>query len=110
MGDPDKADLQAALEKTGWLVDRRLGEDWWEHEGWALTSKWRPVGASAFITLLLDPAAEPNNVGSVWAVAVTPGKPLDRAEADRCAIRVSPRWPERMKEIVDAASLLRPSN
>ena len=83
MGESDKADLQAELERAGWRVKRRDGDDWWEHEVWELASTWRPTHAKV-------------------------EKPTDRMEADRSAIRVSPRWPERMKEIVVAANSLRP--
>jgi hypothetical protein len=110
MGEPDKANLQAELERAGWRVERRDGDDWWEHESWELTSTWRPTHAKAHLTLLIDPQSETSEIGAVWAIAVTLEKPTDRREAGRSAIRVSPRWPERMKEIVVAASSLRPSS
>lgn len=111
MGDPDKADLQAELERTGWRVERRADDAWWIHEIWRLTSTWRPVGATAFVILLIDPQAEPEerDVSSVWAAAVAPYRPIDRLRAENSAIRVRPRWPERLKEIVEAVTALRPS-
>lgn len=110
MGDPDKANLQAELERAGWRVERREGDDWWIHESWALTSAWRPVGASIFLTLLVDPQQlETNDVGSVWAISVSNTPPSDRMDAGRTAIRTSPRWPERLKEIVAATNSLRPT-
>jgi len=109
MGGPDKADLQTALERTGWRIERRDGNDWWIHEIWELISTWRPVGATAFLTLLVDPQARTSDIGSVWAVAVTLHRPGDRMDAERSAIRVSPRWPDRMKEVVAVAKSLRPS-
>jgi hypothetical protein len=110
MGEPDKANLQAELERAGWRVERRNGESWWEHESWELTSTWRPTHARAYLTLLIDPQSDTSAIGAVWAIAVTLEKPTCRTEADRSAIRVSPRWPERMKEIVVVAGSLRPSN
>jgi hypothetical protein len=110
MGEPDKANLQAALERSGWRVERRNGDDWWEHESWELASTWRPNHAKAYLTLLIDPQSETSEIDAVWAIAVTLEKPTDRMEAARSAIRVSLRWPERMREIVVAASSLRPSN
>jgi hypothetical protein len=109
MGEPDKANLQAELEHAGWRVERREGDDWWVHESWALTSTWRPVGATICLTLLVDPQAETSNVGSVWAVSVSSTPADDRMDAGRTAIRTSPRWPERMKEIIAAANSLRPA-
>jgi hypothetical protein len=110
MGEPDKADLQAALERVGWHVERRSGDDWWEHEVWELASTWRPTHAKVFLTLLVDPMSKTSEIGDVWAIGVTLEKPADRMEAGRTAISVRPRWPERMKEIVVAVSSLRPSN
>jgi hypothetical protein len=109
MGDPDKLNLQTELERAGWRVQRHAGADWWMHEIWELASAWRPTDAHAFLTLLIDPQASTTGIGDVWAIAVTPERPADRMEADRSAIRVRPRWPERMKEIVLAAAGLRGS-
>lgn len=110
MGDPDKADLQAELERTGWDVQRYAGEDWWEHEVWELASTWRPVDAKVFLTFLVDPFSETSKVADVWAVGITLKRPSSRMEADSDAISVRPRWPERMKEIVAAVGSLRPSS
>ena len=108
MGDPDKVDLQAELERTGWHVTRNDGYHWWEHECWELASTWRPIGTKAFLTFLVDPQSKATVVSSVWAVAVTSARPIDRLEAEQSAIRIAPRWPERMKEILEAARSLRP--
>jgi hypothetical protein len=110
MGEPDKANLQAELERAGWRVERRNGDDWWEHESWELTSTWRPNYSKVWLTLLIDPQSKTSEISAVWAIGVTLEKPTDRMEAGRSAIRVAPRWPERMKEIVTAVSSLRPSN
>jgi hypothetical protein len=111
MGDPDKTDLQAELERAGWRVERRVGDDWWKHEVWGLASTWRPTHAKAFITLLVDPMSETSDIGSVSAIAITLEELTGRWEAGGSAtIRVRPRWPERMKEIVLAANSLRPAS
>jgi hypothetical protein len=109
VGEPDKANLQAALERAGWRVERRAGDDWWVHESWELVSTWRPVGATIFLTLLVDPEAESNDVSSVWAVSVSDSPPDDRIDVGPNPISTSPRWPERLKEIVVAANSLRPT-
>jgi hypothetical protein len=110
MGEPDKDNLQAELERAGWHVERRGGDAWWEHESWQLMSAWRPTHAKIFLTLLIDPMSVTSGIGAVWAIAVTRERPASRREADGSEIRVSPRWPERMKEIVAAAGSLRPSS
>ena len=109
MGESDKANLEAELERAGWSVQRLPSADWWIHETWQLSSTWRPVGTEAFITLLVDPQAQTSDVDSVWAVAISKQQPADRLEVGRNDIRVSPHWPERMKEIVAAVGLLRPA-
>lgn len=109
MGDPDKANLQAELEHAGWRVERCEGADWWVHESWTLTSAWRPVGATIYLTLLVDPQSETSDVGSVWAVSVSSTPPVDWMDAGQTLVRTSPRWPERMEELVAAANSLRPA-
>jgi hypothetical protein len=109
MGETDKANLVEELERAGWSVQRLPSGDWWIHETWQLSSTWRPVGTAAFITLLVDPQAQTSDVDSVWAVAISSQRPTDRMEVGRNEIRVSPRWPERMKEIVAAVGSLRPA-
>jgi hypothetical protein len=109
MGETDKANLESELERAGWSVQRLPSDDWWIHETWSLSSTWRPVGTTAFITLLVDPQAQTGDVGSVWAVAISNQQLTDRMEVGRDEIRVSPRWPERMKEIVAAVGSLRPA-
>src|SRR5436190_12657761 len=110
MGDPDKTELQAELERAGWRVERHAGNDWWEHEVWEFASAWRPTHAKAFLTLLVDPMSETSDIASAWAIAVTLERPADRTQAGGAAVRVRPRWPECMKQIVLAASSLRPSS
>ena len=113
MGDPDKVALRAALEASGWDVERIERDDWWVFESWRLTSTWRPQGASAYVTLILRPDSDtsrPSRIADVSYVAVTHEPPsFDRFEASRAAIGVSP-WPDRLRDVVAAATALRPSS
>ena len=109
MGDPDKQKLQASLESSGWHVERRPGDEWWQHEVWHLTSTWRPRSAVAFITLLVDWESKHRpDIRSVWAITVSSSVPTGWTGQD-CTIRVSPRLPERLKEVVAATGELRPA-
>jgi hypothetical protein len=108
MGEPDKQKLKAGLESAGWHVERRLGGEWWQHEIWQLTSTWRPQEAVAFLTWLVDPMSKGSDIGSVWAITISRRAPRDWTEGDY-TIRVSPQWPERLKEVIAAAGKLRPA-
>lgn len=110
MGETDKNSLQAALEQSGWRVERQESDAWWLHECWQLTSTWRPVGATAFLAFLVDPLEKASDIGSVWAIGVMHDRPDDKLHGGQNAIRVRPRWPDRMKEIVEAAGALRPAD
>ena len=108
MGEPDKVKLRAEIQDNGWNIECRVSDNWWAHEFWGLTSSWRPVGARIFVTFLVDPMERSNDIASVWAIAVSSEMPADRIAAERTAISVSPRWPERMREIIGKVNSLRP--
>jgi len=79
-----KAKLADALESSGWdLIEHVTDLDWWADEIWELASRWSPVGASAFVTFLVDPMWEgPRRQGqAVWAVGCSAGYPQDRGHA-----------------------------
>jgi len=43
MGETDKVNLQAALERTGWRVKRHESNDWWIHESGDSTCSWNAL-------------------------------------------------------------------
>jgi|JI10StandDraft_1071094.scaffolds.fasta_scaffold254923_4 hypothetical protein len=108
MGEPDKINLQAALEGAGWRVERRQGDIWWAHEVWSLTSEWSPVGARVTLTLLVDPQSDTALVSDVWAITASHEPLTSRSEHTENTVHVRKRWPERMKDVVALAETLRP--
>jgi hypothetical protein len=108
MGEPDKINLQAALEAAGWRVERQAGEVWWAHEVWSLTSEWSPVGARVTLTLLVDPQSDTTLVSDVWAITASHEPLTGRSENAENTVHVRKRWPERMKDVVALAETLRP--
>jgi hypothetical protein len=111
MGEPDKIALRAALEVSGWSVERVDRYEWWIHEAWLLRSTWRPQDALAYITFVTRPDYETGRaslIADVWEIAVTLEPPRERLEHGRTNVSVQPQWPERLREVVDAAAALRP--
>lgn len=79
-----KAKLADAFEVDGWDVLEHVTDlEWWADEIWELTSRWSPVGTSAFVTFLVDPMWEgPRRKGqAVWAVGCCADYPRDRSHA-----------------------------
>ena len=79
-----QAKLADALEVDGWDVLEHVTDlDWWADEIWELTSRWSPVGASAFVTFLVDPMWEGvrRKGQGVWAVGCSADYPKDRGHA-----------------------------
>ena len=58
---------------------------------------------------MVDPMVERlNDPKRVWAITVGSEPPRDKHHTGGILFRVRPRWPERLEEIVDAVSALRP--
>ncbi len=74
--------LAETLVEYGWrILDKSELPVWWADEIWEIESTWSPLARSAWITFLVDPAAEPSSRKKgqkVWAVALSPVKPIDR--------------------------------
>lgn len=110
MSEPELLDLQSALERHGWSVQRKPSEEWWAYEVWLSTSVWSPVGTSAFVTPLIDPgddsrAAELKEARTIFAVNVGTREPEGWMGPN--VIHVRPRWRERIAEIVAVADTIR---
>jgi hypothetical protein len=81
------ATLADYLEVDGWDIAENVTDDleWWADEIWQLKSRWSPVGAVAFVTLLVDPQWHGNRRKGegIWAVGSSAELPRDRTEATR---------------------------
>jgi len=99
--------LRSALESSGWNVERVESKHWWLNELWRLTSVWRPNGKTVYVGFLVDPMSDASSPKHIWAVVITGEQPPERLQEGRTQIRLRPRWPERLKEIVDAVSAYR---
>lgn len=111
MGEPDQVALRAALEEAGWSVERIDSDAWWAHEIWRLQSTWRPQSAVAYVTFLVTPDIDTRRTSAfsdVWFIAVSRDVPQERREHGRTEFSVTP-WPKRLRQVVEAASALRPA-
>jgi hypothetical protein len=82
--DPRVEKLIEAFESKGWkyIGSTDTSSDWWFTEILQLTSTWRPVGTSIYLTLLTDPCYSKEKV--VWCISISsiipqgkPAMPID---------------------------------
>ena len=75
--DPRIEKLISVFESNGWaykgLVDM---SDWWYSDILELSSTWRPVNVSIYLTLLTDPQMLDKKI--VWAVGISSKLPADK--------------------------------
>ena len=110
MPDTRKIQLRSAIENSGWRIENVKFDDtiWWLDELWRLTSTWRPTGTTAYVAFMVDPqVVREDDPKRVWAITVGREPPQDKNHTGGELFSVSPRWPERLEEIVNAVSALR---
>jgi hypothetical protein len=102
-------ELLKHLERTGWAVTRRKGEqEWWSwyHEIWALESCWSPHGFTLFLTLLIDP--QTGNPNPFWLIGTSFKLPENSSEAHgEPSLMVTPNWVNDLPQFVADLSALR---
>ena len=95
--------LAQTLDKYGWhLLSKVEMPEWWADEIWELESTWSPIGQSAWITFLVDPAVDPSSRRKgqkVWAAALSAVRPTDRNSKEFAYVMsLNSGW----REIVDS--------
>lgn len=63
------------------MIEVEQQSEWWADEIWRLRSTWSPVGATAFVTFLVDPQNDDHDRQKgvdVWAVAASCRRPLSK--------------------------------
>ena len=102
-------DLLKNLERNGWTVTRREGEqDWqaWFDEIWVLESRWSPHGFTLFLTFLVDP--QPGNPNPFWLIGTSSKLPKNSSEANgEPSLMVTPNWINDLPQIVAGLNELR---
>lgn len=69
--------LIKVFESNGWVFKEPADlSDWWFAEILQLSSAWRPVNTSLYLTLLTDPQIRDKKV--VWAVGISASIPDNR--------------------------------
>ena len=71
-----KQTIREKILENGWNITEleNVELDWWASEMWRIESVWSPIGATAFVTFLL----EPENMEYVWAIMASEKKPVNR--------------------------------
>lgn len=104
------AKLADAFEVDGWdVVEHVTDLEGWADEIWELTSQWSLVGASAFITFLVDPTWEGirRKGQGVWAIGCCATYPSNRGEAAGVDVLPLSASKEEIKEFVDTVNSFR---
>jgi len=103
--------LSDLLNRFGWeLAQIRVEElEWWADEIWELRSVWSPVGACAFVTLLVDPMWEGQRRKGqgVWAAGHSLVDPRSRSEAESGGTLPARASADQMNAFVNAISASR---
>lgn len=107
--DKQKLDLHAALVAEGWNIEQiePAPNAGWMNELWRIRSRWRPVGATLFVSFCGDPQDErdpPERVGTI-GIGSAPARYF--YDHDLVEFVISPGWPRQLPEILQAAARLR---
>lgn len=92
--------LRTALARRGWQAEAHELDTWWCHECWRLQSLWAPQGLRAFLTFLIDPQSDGEQMQrgdyQVFGVKASPAVPAQWQDADaELTISFSRHWTER---------------
>lgn len=70
--------LLKIFQINGWKLVGSVDtpSDWWFTDILRLTSTWRPVNTSIYLTLLVDPLIIERKI--IWCIRVSSEKPIDR--------------------------------
>lgn len=77
-GEPRLEKLVNAFESKGWKLVGSVDvpSEWWFQDIIQLTSTWRPIGTSVYLTLLTDPAVIDKKI--IWSIAISISVPASR--------------------------------
>ena len=80
------------VEKDGWRATGLDNYDFhkWSMETWLLESVWSPIGAMAYVSLLIDPQSDFQNPYA-WAIEVSDEKPIYGKEGN-CFLVALNQW------------------
>ena len=76
--------LEEALKSNGWTVENLPleSECWWAKEVWCLVSEWSPLEQRVYLSLLLDPQCDFDDItpsdAEVWAIDLSFEVPASR--------------------------------
>ena len=103
--------FKTALTRSGWAISQAdlTGDIWWAAEIWTLSSTWTPVGAEAYVTLLVDPMSDGRNPTDVWAVGVSAVLPHSHLDGAMAHVPIKHRFDPAVKDVVALAQGVRAS-
>ncbi len=102
-----KREIQAEIEKNGWKISVLDNSDFykWSMETWLIESIWSPVGATAFVSFLIDPMSDFQNP-SVWAIEISDAKPMYGKERNHFTVSLK-QWKNETADFLNFLSQIR---
>lgn len=75
--EAQRNEMLESAEKNGWKATELDNYDFhrWSMETWLLESVWSPIGATAYVSFLIDPQSDFQNPYA-WAIEVSAEKPI----------------------------------
>jgi hypothetical protein len=99
--------LQKSLSAHGWSVaqvEPPFEDEWWAAEIWQIKSEWSPQGVRAYLTFLVDPQGERDDV---WAVCASSQRPTERPINTSPSLRLLNVWQRELPHFVRELSQFR---
>lgn len=75
--EAQRNEIVELVEKNGWRATELDNYDFykWSMETWLLKSIWSPIGATAYVSFMIDPQSDFQNPYA-WAIEVSDEKPV----------------------------------
>lgn len=109
---PDTVQKQAtaireSLSSHGWAVvevEQPFENEWWAAAIWQIKSEWSPQGVRAYLTFLVDPQGEKDDV---WAVCASRERPTELPLNSEPTMRLMNVWQEELPIFVNGLTRFR---
>ena len=100
-------ELRRGLATRGWevtLIEQPFEEEWWAAEFWVIGSAWRPQGVRVYLTFLVDPMGQGDDV---WAVHASTERFRQRPLDDTSLLRLGHGWQKTLRTFIESLDRFR---
>lgn len=105
--EAQRNELIELAAKNGWEATELDNYDFhkWSIETWLLQSIWSPIGATAYVSFLIDPQSDFQNP-SAWAIEVSDEEPVYGKERNRFTVLLK-QWKNETANFLNFLSQIR---